>query len=114
MYQLYRAADRTSPPAPVIAQAGRTRGLTLIVRPKGRGHDWIAANGRVHDRIAATVSESPDDQPFFSRDSAEATALGPLSPLWAIQETTFGPPAASTPSQPRMVSRKSRSEEHTS
>ncbi len=34
MYQLYRAADRTSPPAPVIAQAGRTRGLKLIVRPK--------------------------------------------------------------------------------
>ncbi len=31
MYQLYRAADRTSPPAPVIAQAGRTRGLKLIV-----------------------------------------------------------------------------------
>jgi hypothetical protein len=28
MYQLYRAADRTSPPAPVIAQAGRTRGVT--------------------------------------------------------------------------------------
>src|SRR5712664_4889488 len=33
MYQLYRAADRTSPPAPVIAQAGCTRGLKLIVRP---------------------------------------------------------------------------------
>src|SRR6266852_4426625 len=35
MYQLYRAADRTSPPAPVIAQAGRTRGLKLIVHPRG-------------------------------------------------------------------------------
>src|SRR5712664_3810077 len=33
MYQLYRAADRTSPPAPVIAQAGGTRGLKPIVRP---------------------------------------------------------------------------------
>jgi len=33
MYQLYRAADRTSPPAPVIAQAGCTRALKLIVRP---------------------------------------------------------------------------------
>jgi len=43
MYQLYRAPDRTSPPAPVIAQAGCTRGLKLIVRPlrvvKQRGND---------------------------------------------------------------------------
>src|SRR5207244_11067828 len=37
MYQLYRAADRTSPPAPVIAQAGCTQGLKLIVRPKSKG-----------------------------------------------------------------------------
>ncbi len=34
VYQLYRAADRTSPPPPVIAQAGCTRALKLIVRPK--------------------------------------------------------------------------------
>src|SRR5712664_4559456 len=32
MYQLYRGADRTSPPVPVIARAGRTRGLTLDAR----------------------------------------------------------------------------------
>src|SRR5712664_1723514 len=37
MYQLYRAADRTSPPAPVIAQAGGTRGLKPIVRPPPDG-----------------------------------------------------------------------------
>src|SRR5256885_17088646 len=37
MYQLYRAADRTSPPAPVIAQAGCTQSLKLIVRPKSKG-----------------------------------------------------------------------------
>src|SRR6266852_766529 len=33
MYQLYRAADRTSPPAPVMAQAGCTHGLKPILRP---------------------------------------------------------------------------------
>ena len=45
MYQLYRAADRTSPPAPVIAQAGCTQGLKLIVRPSGVPESGFGSTG---------------------------------------------------------------------
>ncbi len=45
MYQLYRAADRTSPPAPVIAQAGRTHGLKLIVHPFALDTRWRSGRG---------------------------------------------------------------------
>src|SRR5712664_3097439 len=51
MYQLYRAADRTSPPAPVIAQAGGTRGLKPIVRPCHGSPDALHAPD-LHGRLA--------------------------------------------------------------
>src|SRR5712664_2914232 len=46
MYQLYRGADRTSPPVPVIARAGRTRGLKLIVRPERLQEERLARQQR--------------------------------------------------------------------
>ncbi len=64
MYQLYRAADRTSPPAPVIAQAGRTRGLKLIVHPPSRsrrkhgGHTSVA--GRECDSVPRNRANSEE------------------------------------------------------
>src|SRR6266478_5864628 len=81
MYQLYRAADRTSPPAPVIAQAGRTRGLKLIVRPQGRadgGGCWgggTAAGGA--PGVAPGAPAGPEGAAAGGCCGAEGARTGP-------------------------------------
>src|SRR5438128_11137018 len=86
MYQLYRAADRTSPPAPVIAQAGCTQGLKLIVRPKSKGlpdrtgaaRPFCEATGAPVRASQGSCSPGPEvpsvRQPFSGCDGAFSTS----------------------------------------
>ena len=78
MYQLYRAADRTSPPAPVIAQAGRTRGLKLIVHPARDFKPREKEAAPCHSAFFSTLN-SPV---FTSWMRRKRVPSGPLKSTW--------------------------------